>query len=149
MVGAKVVRPIVANAVPSQVRACEEVAGQLALVVDQQSSPSRALLIHIDRCLSCQADLVHYRTLLRMLAELRDEADRLPAGVLADLLGNISRATERRALRDLLMHRRSAYLVGIGISIFVVSGLLGLVRIRSHRSGGGRRRPEESGSTGC
>lgn len=138
-----------ARGAPSPVRVCQEVAGELALIVDQQSSPSLAVLAHIDRCLSCQADLVHYRTLLRMLAELRNEADRLPAGVLADLVGNISRVAERRALQDLLLRRRSAYLVGIGIPIFIISVLLGLVRLKSRRSGTGHRRPEESGPSGC
>jgi hypothetical protein len=64
-------------------------------------------------------------------------------------VGNISRVAERRALQDLLLRRRSAYLVGIGIPIFIISVLLGLVRLKSRRSGTGHRRPEESGPSGC
>ena len=134
---------------PNRASVCAEVVNELALVVDRKSSPSRLLLAHLDQCLSCQAELSHYRRLLKMLAELQHERDRLPEGMLADLVGGITRAAERRAIRDLLASRRGIYLFSIAGAVLVASTLIALFGSRSSRSDphGGER--EESMSSGC
>ncbi len=134
---------------PSRAPVCREVVGELALVADKKSSPSRLLLAHLDECLSCQAELSHYRRLLRMLAELQSESARLPEGMLADLVGGITRAAERRAVRDLLTSRRGVYLFMVAAAVLAASTLVALFGTRSHRLGEGGGLPEESLSSGC
>ena len=134
---------------PNQTSVCAEVVNELALVADKKSSPSRLLLAHLDQCLSCQAELSHYRRLLRMLAELQNESERLPEGMLANLVGGITRAAERRAIRDLLTSRRGIYLFLIAAAVLTASTLVALFGTRSYRPGPPERRPEESMSSGC
>ncbi len=134
---------------PNLAPVCAEVVNELALVADKGSSPSRLVLAHLDQCLSCQAELSHYRRLLRMLAELQNESERLPEGMLADLVSGITRAAERRAIRDLVTSRRGIYLVVLGAAVVVASALLALFGSRSRRSDPPGRRPEESMSSGC
>jgi len=135
--------------VPNQRSVCAEVVNELALVVDKKSSPSRLLLAHLDECLSCQAELSQYRRLLKMLAELQNESERLPEGMLANLVGGITRAAERRAIRDLLTSRRGVYLFSIAAAVLVVSTLIALFGSRSSRLSPGKGQPEESMSSGC
>ncbi|HUY07801.1 MAG TPA: hypothetical protein VMU99_11145 [Acidimicrobiales bacterium] len=135
--------------VPSQATVCGVVENELALVVDRKSSPSRLLLTHLDECLSCQAALSRYRRLLRLLADLQNETERLPEGMLADLVGGITRAAERRAIRDLLTSRRGFYLFSIAAAVLVSSTLVALFGPRSFRSTPVEGRQEESLSSGC
>jgi len=135
--------------VPNQRSVCAEVVNELALVVDKKSSPSRLLLAHLDQCLSCQAELSQYRRLLRMLSELQNESERLPEGMLANLVGGITRAAERRAIRDLLTSRRGIYLFSIAAAVLIVSTLIALFGSRSSRLSDRKGQPEESMSSGC
>jgi len=135
--------------VPNHVSVCAEVVNELALIVDKKSSPSRLLLAHLDQCLSCQAELSHYRRLLRMLAELQNESERLPDGMLANLVGEITRAAERRAIRDLLTSRRGIYLFSIAAAVLVTSMLIALFGSGSSRLSPREGQPEESMSSGC
>ena len=128
---------------------CEEVADKLALVVDNSGSASRTLLAHLDECLSCQAELSRYRRLLRLLAELQNESERLPDGMLSSIVGQIARAAERRALRNLLANRRGQFVVGIvaaAVSVFVT---LLVRRSWARRLALGAKTPGESASPGC
>ncbi|HVB00182.1 MAG TPA: hypothetical protein VNE42_02825 [Acidimicrobiales bacterium] len=134
---------------PNQRSVCAEVVNELALVVDKKSSPSRLLLAHLDQCLSCQAELSQYRRLLRMLSELQNESERLPEGMLANLVGGITRAAERRAIRDLLTSRRGIYLFSIAAAVLIVSTLIALFGSRSSRLSDRKGQPEESMSSGC
>lgn len=134
---------------PSHSLACQKVIEELALVVDETESPSRVLLAHLDHCDACQAELSHYRRLLRMLADLKSESERLPDGIIADLVGGFSVLAERRALRDLLVRRRGTYLIGLGVFVVTSSLLLAMLRSRSHHRSAGERRPKESMPSGC
>ena len=134
---------------PNQAPVCADVVNELALVVDRKSSPSRLLLAHLDQCLSCQAELSHYRRLLRMLAELQHESERLPEGMLATLVGGITRAAERRAVRDLVSSRRGILLFSIAIGVLVTSMLAALFGSRSSRLDPREDPAEESLPAGC
>jgi predicted anti-sigma-YlaC factor YlaD len=123
--------------------ACQEMAGELALVVDHLDHPSLALEEHLAQCLSCQAELVRYRKLLRMLADLRLQVDDLPEGMLGSILTGLSRVTERRTMREILARRPRVYLFGLGSTIFLITVLVTILR-------GGRRhlRPHRRGAKG-
>jgi hypothetical protein len=63
---------------------CETVSDELPFVVDGSRRPSAAMEGHLHNCLSCQAELVGYRRLLRALRALRDQA---APGAVPELLG--------------------------------------------------------------
>jgi hypothetical protein len=134
--------------VPSRPAVCQGVVDELALVVDETVSPSRTLLAHLDNCVTCRAELSRYRRLLCMLADLQSETELLPAGVLADFVGGLSRAAERRALRGLLLKRRGHWVI-VGAVVLLTSFLAALLGLRRRRPGGRTRRPGESLSSGC
>ncbi|MGH9150397.1 MAG: hypothetical protein ACRD0F_08675, partial [Acidimicrobiales bacterium] len=92
---------------------CEEVAEVLPGVIDGRAAADRRVLRHVDHCLRCQAELVQYRRLLRVLHVLRTEVLEPAPGVLTDVLAAIEAAGERRAVRSLLSGRRVAYAGGI------------------------------------
>lgn len=93
------------------------------------------MIDHVDHCVSCQTELAHYRRLLRMLASLKSDTELLPEGALSSVLAGIANAAERRAIRDLLAHRRFRYLAGLGLSAASLVAMVVLLRgHRTHRA---------------
>ena len=117
--------------------ACERYAREFPAIAGEGESPSSSLACHLDSCPACRAELARYRGLLRMLSELRLESERLPSGLLSDVIEHLSRAAERRALRDILARRRSIFLLVLGVALVAVSVPLGLLRTRTRTSGAG------------
>ncbi len=92
---------------------CDDVAAALPAVVDGSQVADLEVQRHIGACLRCQAELVQYRKVLRMLHELRTEVFEPSPGLVPDILAALEAAGERRAIHHLLNGRRVAYVGGI------------------------------------
>src|SRR5258706_3412266 len=85
---------------PSDLINCDDVAAVLPQIVDGAGHADRALLVHVESCLRCQAELVQYRKLLRALHNLRTEVLEPAPGTLSGILANLEAAGERGAIRS-------------------------------------------------
>jgi hypothetical protein len=92
---------------------CDDVADALPGIVDGLEVAEIEVQRHVAACLRCQAELVQYRKVLRMLHELRTEVLEPTPGLVPDILAALEAAGERRAIHHLLNGRRVAYVGGI------------------------------------
>ena len=92
---------------------CDDVADALPAIVDGLEVADIEVQRHVAACLRCQAELVQYRKVLRMLHELRTEVLEPAPGCVPDILAALEAAGERRAIHHLLNGRRVAYVGGI------------------------------------
>jgi hypothetical protein len=92
---------------------CEDLADDLAACADGTVTLGRSQRRHVERCLRCQAELVQYRKLLRVMRTMRTEVLAPAPGMLADILAAVEEAGERHAIRSLVTGRRAAYLGGL------------------------------------
>ncbi len=67
-------------------------AAALPGIVDGNDQADRRVEHHVATCLRCQAELVHYRRLLRALRQLRTEYLEPAPGVLSGILANLEEA---------------------------------------------------------
>ena len=104
---------------------CEDLIDELAGVADGSVVLSDAARHHVERCLRCQAELVQYRKLLRVLRAIRTELLEPAPGLLTDILAGLSDAGERHAIRHVLSGRRVAYVGGIAAA--TVAGTAGAI----------------------
>jgi len=95
---------------------CDDLADVLAASGGEQEVQGREARRHVASCLRCQAELAHYRRLLRALHTLRTEILAPPPGLLDDVLASLEEAGERHALRAVLSGRRAAYVGGIAVT---------------------------------
>ena len=119
---------------------CDELAAALPGIVDGNDPVDRRVQQHVATCLRCQAELVHYRKLLRALRQLRTEYLEPAPGVLSGILANLEEAGERGAVRSLLSGRRAAYIGGVAVAATAAgaAGTVVLVSRASHRRKGMR-----------
>jgi anti-sigma factor RsiW len=101
---------------PARRLTCEEVAAALPGIVDGNDPADRRVQHHVASCLRCQAELVHYRRLLRALRQLRVDYLEPAPGLLSGILATIEEAGERGAIRSLLSGRRAAYIGGVAVA---------------------------------
>jgi hypothetical protein len=102
-------------------------------VVDASGDLTRQEQLHVQSCEACQAELLRYRKLLRVLHDLRTEVIRPAPGLLADVLGGLAEKGEQRALRSIVTGKRVAYASGIAIA--TVAGVTGAVLLAGrHKS---------------
>jgi hypothetical protein len=92
---------------------CEDLAHDLAATAEGLDTLGRAQRRHVERCLRCQAEVVQYRKLLRVMRSMRTQVLEPAPGLLADVLASIESAGERRAISSLLSGRRMAYVSGL------------------------------------
>ena len=92
---------------------CDDVADALPAIVDGLEVAEIEVQRHVAACLRCQAELVQYRKVLRMLHELRTEVLEPAPGLVPDILAALEAAGERHAVRSMLTGRRLAYAGGI------------------------------------
>lgn len=114
---------------------CDLVAPLLPAAVDGGEMLDRASRRHVESCLRCQAELVQYRRVLKMMHTLRTDLLEPTPGLLADVLAGLEEAGERHAIRSLLTGRRVAYLSGLAAA--TAAGAAG-VMVFSSRSRRGR-----------
>ncbi|MDQ1357069.1 MAG: hypothetical protein QOG44_1442 [Acidimicrobiaceae bacterium] len=125
---------------PTRRLTCEEVAAALPAIVDGTERADRRIQHHVTTCLRCQAELVHYRKLLRALRQLRTEYLEPAPGVLSGILANLEEAGERGAIRSLLSGKRAAYIGGVAVAATAAgaAGTLVLVSRASNKRKGMR-----------
>lgn len=95
---------------------CEEVADRLSAIMDGNQAADPAVVRHVEGCLRCQAELVQYRRLLKLLRQLQVQGPQPPPGMLGDVLAVIEEAAERGAIRSVLTGRRLAYVGGLAVA---------------------------------
>jgi|SRR5271165_5260755 len=88
---------------------CAEVAAALPSILDRGSFAAETVIAHVGSCLRCQSELARYRKLLRLLNQLRGHRIEPPPGAVADVLGALEDAAQRRVIRSALAGRRLAY----------------------------------------
>jgi hypothetical protein len=120
---------------------CDDVAEILPGIADGSVRADRRLQRHVETCLRCQAELIQYRKLLRVLRQLRTEVLEPAPGVLTSILAGLGEAGEHGAIRSLLSGRRAAYVGGVAVAT-AAAGAAGAIVLVSRAS---RRRMELAG----
>ena len=77
---------------------CEEVRPVLPELAERGPRPVGPVEVHLSSCPHCSAELLRYRELLLELAELRDDLEEVPPGLLDRLLAQLPEAERRRIL---------------------------------------------------
>lgn len=91
---------------------------------------------HVESCLRCQAELVRYRRMLRVLHTMRSDRFDPGPGLVADVIASLEETGERHLLRSLLNGHRVAYVSGLAMATAGAAGAL-VIASRSR----GRRIP--------
>jgi hypothetical protein len=116
---------------------CEEVVDALPQIMDGLETADRKVVRHIQVCLRCQAELVQYRKLFRVLHQMRSQGAEPPPGTVGRLLTGIEEAAERGAIRSALAGRRMAYAAGLTAAAGAAA-TAGVVVVLASRSRGGK-----------
>ena len=134
---------------------CEDVSRALPQIVDGVAPAELALRRHVESCLRCQAELVQYRKLFRVLHQMRAQGAKPPPGTVGRILTGLEEAAERGAIRSALAGRRTAYVAGLTAAAGAAA-TAGVVVVVATRSRGGKvgqvgwplggRRPQAVGS---
>ena len=95
---------------------CDDIVDLLPQVVDGTEKANADVRRHVEGCLRCQAELVQYRKLLKVLHSLRTDVLEPAPGVLTGIFSKLEEAGERNAIRSLLAGRRAAYAGGIAVA---------------------------------
>lgn len=120
---------------------CEDIAEMLPGIVDGDHVADKRIVIHVESCLRCQAELVQYRRLLRVLHQLRTDVLEPAPGVLTGILAGLAEAGEQRAIHSRLRGHRAAYIGGVAVAT-AAAGAAGAVVLVSRAS---RRRMRLAG----
>jgi hypothetical protein len=120
---------------------CDDVAEILPGIADGSVRADRRLQRHVETCLRCQAELIQYRKLLRVLRQLRTEVFEPAPGVLTSILAGLGEAGEHGAVRSLLSGRRAAYVGGVAVAT-AAAGAAGAIVLVSRAA---RRRMDLAG----
>ena len=114
---------------------CEDVAELLPGIADGSDRADRRVQRHIETCLRCQAELVQYRKLLRVLRQLRTDVLEPAPGLVTGILAGLEEVGEHGAIRSLLSGHRAAYLGGVAVATAAAgaAGALVLVSRASRR----------------
>lgn len=113
---------------------CDELAYRLAEVADGSHTLPLAHQRHVSQCLRCQAELVQYRKLLRVMRALRTEVLEPAPGLVSDVLARIEAVGERTAIRSLITNHRAAYLGGLAAA--TAAGAAGAILVASRKNRG-------------
>ncbi len=95
---------------------CQDVADLLPGITDGSAPPTGAVGDHVGSCLRCQAEVAHYRRVLRVLRTLGSEVVEPPPGALAAVLVTLEAEGQGRDVRSALSGRRAAYLSGVVVA---------------------------------
>jgi len=95
---------------------CEDIAEMLPGIVDGDQPADQRIVQHVESCLRCQAELVQYRKLLRVLRQLRTEVLEPAPGVLTGILAGLAETGEQRAIHSRLRGHRAAYIGGVAVA---------------------------------
>jgi hypothetical protein len=108
---------------------CDDVFPILAGVVDGSTVLDRRSSQHVASCLRCQAELVQYRRLLKVLHQLREQ----PVAVPGDLGGLILDRLDRAATSPNPWVRRAAYAGAVAATAAGAAGAIVLVAGRNRK----------------
>jgi len=114
---------------------CDEIADELAGVVDGSARLDRPRRRHVEQCLRCQAELAQYRKLLRAMHALRSEVAPAPPGLLGNVMAHLEAAGERQAVRASLTGRKVAYIGGIAAATAAAGAGAAIVLVTRGRRG--------------
>jgi anti-sigma factor RsiW len=107
---------------------CDEISELLAGAVDGTTVLDPSMTRHVGSCLRCQAELAHYRRLLRSLRSLREEPIPAPAELPA-----LVRARIDEGGRSSPWPRRVAYAGAVAATAAAGAGAIVLVASRTRR----------------
>ena len=109
---------------------CDDVAESLAGVVDGTTVLDRRATRHVTACLRCQAELAHYRRLLRTLHQMREQPVRVPGDLHALILARLDAVAVGRTGP---WARRVAYAGAVAATAAGAAGAIALVASRNRR----------------
>jgi anti-sigma factor RsiW len=107
---------------------CDDVSELLAGAVDGTTVLDRRASRHVGACLRCQAELAHYRRLLRTLHQLRAEPVAVPADLPRLVFSRLDAAG-----RPAAWGRRVAYAGALAATAAGAAGAIALVANRNRR----------------
>jgi hypothetical protein len=116
---------------------CEEVADVLPQIMDGMETADRKVVGHVETCLRCQAELVQYRKLFRVLHQMRGQGAKPPPGTVGHILTGLEEAAQRGAIRSALTGRRMAYVAGLTAAAGAAA-TAGVFVVVASRSRGGK-----------
>lgn len=108
---------------------CDALAVALSAASDGAALEGRAAR-HVESCLRCQAELVQYRKLIRVLRTLRTEVLAPGPSLAVDLLEGLEHAGERSAVRSLLRSGRPTGGAALSVAVVAAAGAGALVVAR-------------------
>ncbi len=111
---------------------CEEVADLLPQIMDGPETAERRVVRHVEGCLRCQAEMVQYRRLLRVLHQLRAQEPEPPPGLVGAILAGLEEVGQRGAIRSVLTGRRVGYVGGLALAVGA-AGVAGAVLVNRGR----------------
>ena len=116
---------------------CDDLARALSATSDGEPLQGRAK-VHVDGCLRCQAELVQYRKLIKVLHTLRTEVLSPGPSLAADILEGLEHAGERSAVRSLLAARRPPQVrdLAVATAAAVGAGAVLVARRRARSAAG-------------
>ncbi|MGH9065649.1 MAG: anti-sigma factor family protein [Acidimicrobiales bacterium] len=117
---------------------CDHVADLLPGIMDGDNEADHRVVAHVETCLRCQAELVQYRRLLRVLHQLRAQGLDPPPGLVGEILAQLGDAAERGAIRSALVGRRLAYLAALAAAAGAAGAAGAAVILASRGRGGGK-----------
>jgi anti-sigma factor RsiW len=107
---------------------CDQIAPELAGVVDGTVVLDHRSSAHVASCLRCQAELAQYRRLLRTLHQLREEAVPVPGDMVSLVLARLDEVTGGRVSP---WARRAAY---AGAAVATAAGAAGAIALVASRN---------------
>ncbi|MGH9066850.1 MAG: anti-sigma factor family protein [Acidimicrobiales bacterium] len=117
---------------------CDQVTDLLPGIMDGVDRADPRVVVHVETCLKCQAELVQYRRLLKVLHQLRAQGIEPPPGLLGEILAQLEHAGERGAVRSALAGRRLAYLAGLAVAAGAAGAAGVAVLLASRGRAGGK-----------
>ncbi len=112
---------------------CDEVADLLPQIMDGPETADRRVVRHVEGCLRCQAEMVQYRRLLKVLHQLRAQGAAPPPGLVGAILSSLEEAGQRGAIRSVLTGRRVSYVGGLALAVGA-AGVAGVVLVNRGRA---------------
>lgn len=114
---------------------CDQVSPELSAIAEGTVVPDEDTRAHVEHCLRCQAEMVQYRRVLRVMRSLRNQVLEPAPGLIPDVLAALEEAGERHAVRSLMRRHRMAYVGGLAAA--TAAGATGAIiiatRSRRHR----------------
>ncbi len=117
-----------------QLITCDDVAPSLFDIVERRDGVSDEHLVHVERCLRCQAEVVQHRKVARTLARERLRQVEPPPDLLLSVLAAVAAAGGQRDLWSAVVRNRAACVAAAATAATAGAAAGAFVLTRSRRT---------------